>query len=273
GLLTGRREAGVYVGVVVDVGAEGGAAGLTDGVGAGERGHVASAQALGGERLNELGEAGAWAGEVSVGRALAGGGGVPASQLHGPCWSPELQGIFTAVSHQWTSHIHRLTLPFSEKRRGCGTHQRNTVARGEREDVSARHCGFARGLDVGFDGIDDFKAADGVGVRARVLLAGEGRCVIQKNRSKHFHGIHKKEEEREDPYIDEAVVEEQPEDGRGHPPLLVDGLGHGRPHDALQVGARRAVERRRQLSIGSAGEQDKEAEDEHSVTAEGGGHG
>lgn len=77
----------------------------------------------------------------------------------------------------------QVILPFLGKRRGRGTHQHNTVTRGEREDVSARHSGFARGLDVGFDGIDDFKAADGVGVRARVLLAGEGRCVIQKNRS------------------------------------------------------------------------------------------
>lgn len=83
----------------------------------------------------------------------------------------------------------------------------------------------------------------------------------------------KKEEERDGAYTDKAVVEEQPEDGRGHPPLLVDGLSHGRPHDALQIGARRAVERRRQLSIGGAGKQSKEAEDEHSVTAERGGHG
>lgn len=83
-------EGGVDVGVVVDVGPEGDAAGLADGVAAGERRQVAGVEALVREGGDELGEAGGRAGEVAVGRAEAGGGGVPPPQRHRPCRSPKL---------------------------------------------------------------------------------------------------------------------------------------------------------------------------------------
>lgn len=50
-------------------------------------------------------------------------------------------------------------------------------------------------------------------------------------------------------------MEEEPEQGGAHPRLIVDGLGHGRPHDALQVGAGGRVEHRRELRVGGEGEQ------------------
>jgi len=42
-------------------------------------------------------------------------------------------------------------------------------------------------------------------------------------------------------------VEEEAEDGGPHAGLLLHGGGHAGAHDALQVGAARVVERRRQL--------------------------
>jgi hypothetical protein len=48
-------------------------------------------------------------------------------------------------------------------------------------------------------------------------------------------------------YIDEAVVEEEAEDGRAHACLLLHGLRHAPTHDGRQRRARRVVERRRQL--------------------------
>lgn len=88
-----RREGGIHVGVVVDVRSEGGAAGLADGVRAGKRGHVARAQALGGEGGDKLGEAGSRGGEVAIRRALARRGGVPPPQLHSPCRPTKLRHI------------------------------------------------------------------------------------------------------------------------------------------------------------------------------------
>lgn len=66
GVAAGRRadaapvggERRVNVGFVVDAGAEGGALGEADGVGAGEHHHVAGGQALGGERRDKGGEVG-----------------------------------------------------------------------------------------------------------------------------------------------------------------------------------------------------------------------
>jgi hypothetical protein len=52
-------------------------------------------------------------------------------------------------------------------------------------------------------------------------------------------------------YLDEAVVEEEAEDGGPHPRLLLHGGGHPGPHDGLQAGAARVVERRRQLRHGA----------------------
>ena len=42
--------------------------------------------------------------------------------------------------------------------------------------------------------------------------------------------------------IDEAVVEEEADDGRAHPGLLGDCLRHHRPHDGDHAGARLGVE-------------------------------
>ncbi|RWW13927.1 hypothetical protein GW17_00022338 [Ensete ventricosum] len=53
-------------------------------------------------------------------------------------------------------------------------------------------------------------------------------------------------------YVDEAVMEEEAEDGGAHAGFPADGLRHDRPYDGLQVGARRRVERRRQLRLRSA---------------------
>ena len=49
--------------------------------------------------------------------------------------------------------------------------------------------------------------------------------------------------------IDEAVVEEEPDDGRAHPGLLGDGLRHRRPHDGGHAGARLGVELGRELPM------------------------
>lgn len=48
-------------------------------------------------------------------------------------------------------------------------------------------------------------------------------------------------------YVDEAIMEEEAEDGSSHPWLVVYGLSHGRQDDAFQVGAFFLIERRRQL--------------------------
>lgn len=92
-LLAERGEGRVDVGVVVDVAAEGGAPRLPDGVGAGERRHVAGRQALGGEHRDERREArpGAW--QVGVRRALARGLRIAAAQLYRPTWPPKLQRL------------------------------------------------------------------------------------------------------------------------------------------------------------------------------------
>jgi hypothetical protein len=55
-------------------------------------------------------------------------------------------------------------------------------------------------------------------------------------------------------YVDEAVVEEEPEDGRAHPRLPLHGGHHPRPHDGLQVRAAAVVERRRELRHGAGGQ-------------------
>lgn len=55
-------------------------------------------------------------------------------------------------------------------------------------------------------------------------------------------------------YIDEAVVEEEAEDGGGHPRLPLHGGGHPLPHDGGQVRARRRVEVGRQLRVRRAAE-------------------
>lgn len=58
-------------------------------------------------------------------------------------------------------------------------HQDDAIACGEGEDISAGHGGFAGGLDVGLDGVDDFEATGRVGVRPCALLAGETGGVVQ----------------------------------------------------------------------------------------------
>jgi hypothetical protein len=55
--------------------------------------------------------------------------------------------------------------------------------------------------------------------------------------------------------LNEAVVEEEPEQRGAHPLLTCDGLGHRRPNDALQVGAGGRIERGRELCVGDTGEE------------------
>lgn len=78
-------EGSVDIGVTVDVGPEGGAAGLADGVGAGEGGEVTGGEAIGGKHGGEGGEGGGGGGNLRVGSGLAGGRGVSAAELDCPC--------------------------------------------------------------------------------------------------------------------------------------------------------------------------------------------
>jgi hypothetical protein len=48
-------------------------------------------------------------------------------------------------------------------------------------------------------------------------------------------------------YLDKAVVEEEPDEGRAHPTLGEERREHGGPHDELQRRACRRVEGRREL--------------------------
>lgn len=66
-------------------------------------------------------------------------------------------------------------------------------------------------------------------------------------------------------YVDEAVMEEEANDGGAHPGILADDLRHDRPHDALQVGARHGVERRRQLTVGGARQQREDGHREKAI--------
>lgn len=61
------------------------------------------------------------------------------------------------------------------------TNQADSVAGGEREDVGAGHGGLARRLDLLLDGVDHFEPARRVGVWSGVLLAGEGRRVVEQD--------------------------------------------------------------------------------------------
>lgn len=63
-------------------------------------------------------------------------------------------------------------------------------------------------------------------------------------------------------------MEEEANHGGAHPRILGDDLGHDRPNDGLQVGARRRVEGRRQLRAGGARQQRKDG-DREETTAEG----
>ena len=61
--------------------------------------------------------------------------------------------------------------------------------------------------------------------------------------------------------LDEAVMEMQPDQRRGHPGLPGDGPRHDGPDDLLGPGARAVVERREQaaaprVAAGGAGEED-----------------
>jgi hypothetical protein len=57
--------------------------------------------------------------------------------------------------------------------------------------------------------------------------------------------------------VDEAVVEEEANDGRAHPWLRGDGRRHDGPHDGFHVGARLGVELVGQLRVARK----KQAED------------
>jgi hypothetical protein len=59
-------------------------------------------------------------------------------------------------------------------------------------------------------------------------------------------------------YADEAVVEEEAEDGGAAARVVEDGLRHDLPDDAVHGGAAGRVEPRRELRVGVAGERVKQ---------------
>ena len=138
-------------------------------------------------------------------------------------------------------------------------YQKGAVARGEGDDVGAGDDAGADGLDVGLDLVDDLVAADGVDVRAGALLAGKAPGVVQKNRSIATLKQKKKQislsicanstwlKQIIIQNLNEAVVEEEPEEGGAHPGFGHDGRDHGGAHDELQRRAGECVERRREL--------------------------
>ncbi|RWW56022.1 hypothetical protein BHE74_00037296 [Ensete ventricosum] len=75
----------------------------------------------------------------------------------------------------------------------------------------------------------------------------------------------REEEKLQITYVDEAVMEEEANDGGAHPGILADDLRHDRPGDALQVGARRGVERRGELTVGGARQQREEGHCEKAI--------
>lgn len=80
--------------------------------------------------------------------------------------------------------------------------------------------------------------------------------------------------------LDEAVMEMQSDQGRGHPGLLRDGLRHDGLHDLLGLGARVVVELREQaaaavprVAVGGAGEEQRRNKAEHQEATHGSRHG
>jgi hypothetical protein len=61
------------------------------------------------------------------------------------------------------------------------TYQVDSITGGEGEDVGAGDGGAAGRLDLGLDGVDHLVPTGGVGVRSGVLLAGEGRGVVEQD--------------------------------------------------------------------------------------------
>ena len=117
----------------------------------------------------------------------------------------------------------------------ASAYQGGAVAGGEGDDVGAGDDAGAEELDAALDLVDDVVASDGVDVGERRLLADEARRR------------HVVEEDGRVAALDEAVVEEEPDEGRAHPPLGEERAEHGGAHDKLERRAARRVERRRQL--------------------------
>lgn len=128
-----------------------------DGVGAGERRHVACIEVVLLEQVNELGERGVGSWETVFGTGPVGDARVLAAELHFPGWAPE---------------------------------QGDSVAGGEREDVGAGDRGRAGMLDVRLDLVDDVEAVERVGVGRGVLLALEkGRLVQEDGAVASLHAV------------------------------------------------------------------------------------
>ena len=62
-----------------------------------------------------------------------------------------------------------------------GAYSDDGVAGGDGEDVGAGDDLLAGILELRLDVVDDLEAAEGVLVRLRVLLAGDGRRVVEQH--------------------------------------------------------------------------------------------
>ncbi|WVZ57069.1 hypothetical protein U9M48_007505 [Paspalum notatum var. saurae] len=149
-----RSEGGVDVGGRGEtVGDEGGAVGAADGVRAGERDHVLDAEALGGEALDELGEAEGGRREEAE---RARGAGDTAVEAAG-------------------GHVEVVEA-------GGAAEEGGGVAGGEGDDVGAGDGARARPLDRGLGGVDDLEAPEaGVVGRGELLRLRVGRRRVEED--------------------------------------------------------------------------------------------
>ena len=103
---------------------------------------------------------------------------------------------------------------------------------------------------MSFNGVDDFEAADGVGVRTCGFLSSERWRVVQEYGciAALLHDDDDNHDDGDDDEnvmitdVDETVVEEKTENGGANPCFSVDRLHHGVADNSLKVRATSGVE-------------------------------
>ena len=125
-----------------------------------------------------------------------------------------------------------------------GTYDNDAVPCSDGEDVGTGDDAGADLLDGGLDGVDDLEPSHGLIVGVGHLLALEAGRVVQQQR-----GV---------AALDEAVVEEEAQDGGAQALLPGDGRLHHRLDGVVQAGAGAGVEARGQLRRRGAGHQREE---------------